>query len=114
MHVVLVHGFFSTNKIFFLMKKRFEEAGFKCFAPTLKPIDAKYGLEDLGQKLKSEINNHLGDNLEFILVGFSMGGIISRYYLQELGGIYRVKQFISISAPHHGSYLAYLYPSKGI
>lgn len=114
MDVVLVHGFFSTNKVFFLMKKKFEAAGFKCFAPTLKPMDAKYGLEDLGLKLKSKINDQLGNNLEFILIGFSMGGIICRYYLQELGGIHRVKHFITISAPHHGSYLAYLYPSKGI
>jgi triacylglycerol lipase len=43
-----------------------------------------------------------------------MGGIICRYYLQELGGIYRVNKLITISAPHHGNYLSYLYPGKGI
>ena len=114
MNIVLVHGFISTGKIFLLMRKRFEENGFKCFTPTLKPIDAKHGLEDLGKKLSDEINYYLGNDSEFSLVGFSMGGIICRYYLQELDGIDRVNQFITISTPHHGSYLAYLYPGKGM
>ena len=113
MNIVLVHGFISTGKIFYLMKRRFEANGFKCFAPTLKPIDAKYGIEDLAIKLKNEINIHFGENEKFALIGFSMGGIICRYHLQELDGNNRVNQFISISAPHHGSYLAYFYPGKG-
>ena len=114
MNIVLVHGFISTGKIFLLMRKRFEENGFKCFTPTLKPTDAKHGLEDLGKKLRNEINYKLGNDSKFSLVGFSMGGIICRYYLQELDGIQRVNQFITISTPHHGSYLAYLYPGKGM
>ena len=114
MNIVLVHGFLSSGKIFCLMKKRFEERGFKCFAPTLKPIDAKYGLDDLAKKLKNEIENYFGNEDKFSLVGFSMGGVICRYYLQELNGLQRVNKFISISAPHHGSYLAYLYPGKGM
>ena len=113
MNVVLVHGFISTGKIFYLMKKRFEDNGFKCFAPTLKPIDAKYGIEDLAIKLNIQINNHFSEKEIFTLIGFSMGGIICRHYLQELGGINKVNQFITISTPHHGSYLAYLYPGKG-
>lgn len=114
MNIVLVHGFFSTNKIFFLMKKKFEKNGFTCFAPTLRPINAKYGIENLGEKLKSEIDFHLGDKEEFSLVGFSMGGIVCRYYLQELGGVSRVKNFITISVPHKGTLTAYLFPSKGV
>ncbi len=114
MNIVLVHGFLSTSKIFFMMKKKFERKGFKCFAPTLKPIDAKFGLDDLAKKLKFEIEKHFGDESKFSLVGFSMGGVICRYYLQELNGLQRANKFISISAPHHGSYLAYLYPGRGI
>ncbi len=113
MNIVLVHGFISTSKIFLLMKKKFEEYGFNCFAPTLKPIDAKLGIEDLGKKLGAEINRVLGQDARFTLIGFSMGGIVSRYYLQELEGIKRVDKFITISTPHHGSYMAYLYFGKG-
>ena len=114
MNIVLVHGFISTGKIFFYIKKKLEAQGHKCFAPTLKPIDAKYGIDDLAAKLKDYIENNSEIDSNFALVGFSMGGIICRYYLQELGGIKRVKKVFTISSPHHGSYMSYLYPGKGM
>ena len=43
-----------------------------------------------------------------------MGGLVTRYYLQRLGGIDRVEKYISLSAPNHGSILAYLLPFTGI
>lgn len=114
MNIVLVHGFISTSKIFFFIKKKLEAQGNKCYSPTLKPIDAKYGIEDLAIKLKDYIKNNLEADSKFVLVGFSLGAIICRYYLQELRGIDRVNQLITISAPHHGSYLSYIYPGKGM
>jgi triacylglycerol lipase len=114
MNIVLVHEFISTGKIFFYIKKKLEAQGHKCFAPTLKPIDAKFGIEDLAIKLNTYILNNLEANSKFALIGFSMGGIICRYYLQELGGIKRVEKLITISSPHHGSYMSYFYPGKGI
>jgi len=113
-NIVLVHGFISTGKIFFYIKKKLEAQGHKCFAPTLKPIDAKFGIEDLAIKLKDYINNNLETGSKFALIGFSLGAIVCRYYLQEIGGIDRVNKFITISAPHHGSYLSYIYPGKGM
>ena len=114
MKIVLVHGLLNTGKIFFLMKRILEKRGLECFAPDLKPIDARYGLEDLSKKLKDKINSQLGEAGKFILIGFSMGGIVARYYLQYLGGASQVDYFFSISTPHHGSKLAYLYPGKGM
>ncbi len=114
MNIVLVHGFIGIGKIFFYIKKKLEAQGHKCFAPTLKPIDAKYGIEDLAIKLKAEIEQNLEPDTKFVLVGFSMGGIICRYYLQELGGVDRVNKLFTISSPHNGSYMSYLYPGKGM
>jgi triacylglycerol lipase len=114
MNIVLVHGFISTGKIFFYIKKKLEAQKHKCFAPTLKPIDAKYGIEDLAIKLKDYIENNLNPDPKFVLIGFSLGAIVCRYYLQELSGVDRVNKLITISAPHHGSYLSYIYPGKGM
>ncbi|MFZ1281454.1 MAG: alpha/beta fold hydrolase [Ignavibacteriaceae bacterium] len=114
MNIVLVHGFISTGKIFFYIKRKLEAQGHKCFAPTLKPIDAKHGIEDLAIKLNAYIKNNLELDSKFVLVGFSLGGIVCRYYLQELNGIKRVDKLFTISSPHHGSYMSYLYPGKGI
>jgi triacylglycerol lipase len=48
------------------------------------------------------------------LLGFSMGGLVTRYYLQRLGGVERVKRYITISAPNNGTLTAYSLPLKGI
>jgi triacylglycerol lipase len=40
------------------------------------------------------------------LLGYSMGGLVTRYYLQRLGGIRRVQRFITISTPHRGTIAA--------
>jgi triacylglycerol lipase len=113
MKIVLVHGIYNTGRIFFKMRRIFEKNGYNCFTPDLKPLDGRYGLDDLGEKLKVEINKNIGEKTKFVLIGFSMGGIVSRYYLQELGGFKRIKQFFTISTLHNGSYLAYLYPGEG-
>lgn len=113
MKIVLVHGIFNTGRIFFLLRRRLEQKGIECITPSLEPFDGRFGLDDLGKKLRDYINIKLGESGYFVLLGFSMGGIISRYYLQHLDGAKRVKHFISISTPHHGSYLAYFHPGKG-
>ncbi|MEO0870251.1 MAG: lipase, partial [Cyanobacteria bacterium J06642_11] len=41
------------------------------------------------------------------LLGFSMGGLVSRYYLQRLGGLQRVRQFVGVAVPNYGSTLAW-------
>ncbi len=35
-----------------------------------------------------------------------MGGLVSRYYVQRLGGLGRVEKFVTISTPHLGTLLA--------
>ena len=35
-----------------------------------------------------------------------MGGLVSRYYVQRLGGMNRVGRLITISTPHRGTYWA--------
>lgn len=114
MLIVLVHGFNDTYLKFKTMQSAFEKAGHDCIVPSLTPKNAGKGLEHLARQLNDIINAGVGDNnAKICLVGFSMGGLISRYYLQELGGYKRVSRFFSISAPHHGTHLAYLSMSLG-
>ncbi|GIU23936.1 alpha/beta hydrolase [Shewanella colwelliana] len=115
MKLVLVHGIFNTGHVMAWMKKRFEQQGHECFNPTIAPFDGRHGIEYAASVLKSAIDQRFGNHAEIVLVGFSMGGIVARYYLQLLGGAERTRSLYSISSPHNGSYLAYLpYPSKGI
>jgi triacylglycerol lipase len=86
--------------------------GFKVYSPDLVPSDGEKGLDELAEQLKDYIKKYINE-AHFHLLGFSMGGIICRYYLQRLGGSKRVKRFITVSSPHKGSVLAYFRPNRG-
>lgn len=110
---VLVHGFGETGSAFGMLKKRLEQHGIRCFVPRLKPSDGRGGLAKIAVGLKRDIDQEFGPDSHFALVSFSMGGIVSRYYLQELGGAARCDSLITISSPHHGTQVARLYPTQG-
>lgn len=110
---VLVHGFIETGNSFNPLKRRLEQRGFQCIVPKLRPSDGRGGLEKIAQGLKRDIDAAYGPDGEIDMVGFSMGGLVSRYYLQELGGAKRCRNLITVASPHHGTRTAWLYPSKG-
>lgn len=111
--VVLVHGFLETGNNFRMLRQRLQKRGFDCLVPRLTPCDGRGGLEALAQGLKRDIEETFGSEAPLSLVGFSMGGIVSRHYLQDLGGAKRCRSLITISSPHNGSNMAWLYPSQG-
>ena len=113
MKAILVHGIWDDASIFRSLVGTLEAHGHSCFAPSLKPSDGRLGLVNLAEKLAAAINQNLQPNDRFLLVGFSMGCLISRAYLQLLGGRQRCVAFHAISGPHHGSFWAYFYPGLG-
>ena len=115
MVIVLVHGINDTSAKFRTMRPAFENAGHLCIVPSLTPKNGSKGLEYLAKQLKDIIdaNPDISEKSNICLIGFSMGALISRYYLQELDGFQIVRQFFSISGPHHGSLWAYLSSGLG-
>ncbi len=73
----------------------------------LVPNNGDVGLDELAKQVANYVALNFPPAQPFDLLGFSMGGIVSRYYLQRLGGINRVQRFITISSPHHGTFIAY-------
>jgi triacylglycerol lipase len=47
------------------------------------------------------------------LVGFSMGALVGRWFVQRGGGKANVRRFVSISGPHHGTATAFALPFAG-
>jgi triacylglycerol lipase len=111
--VVLVHGIFETGSNFRMMRRRLQAKGFDCLIPQLKPSDGRGGLDQLAAGLGEDIDHHFGPDAPFSMVGFSMGGIVSRHYLQKLGGAPRCRGLITISSPHQGTHAAWFYPGAG-
>lgn len=113
MNVLLVHGIFNDGSDFNPMVRALREAGHVCFVPALKPWDARYGIVDLAQKLETYVNETLPEGEAFALVAFSMGCLVSRWYVQEIVRFQRVAAFFAIAGPHSGTYLGYGYFGDG-
>jgi triacylglycerol lipase len=111
--VVLVHGFLETGISFKMLQKRLEKRGCECYVPKLKHSDGRGGLENLAVYLKKDIEAKFGPEQPIQIVAFSMGGLVSRYYLQNLGGAKRCENFITVASPHNGTKAAWLYPTQG-
>jgi len=113
MRVVLVHGILDTGRKFRRLQSYLEDRGHDCLAPSLTPNDGRHGLLPLAEQLAKTIDGTWGPAASFALVGFSMGGLIGRLYLQELGGHARVDRFFAVAAPMRGSLLAWTLPGEG-
>ncbi len=112
--VVLVHGIFQSQwRCFGFLRKDLEARGIEVLVPSLKPADGREGLPVMAEQLKREIDARFGTDEPVVVIGFSMGGLISRHYLQALGGAKRCDAFFSISTPHHGTKMAQLFYGKG-
>lgn len=120
--IVLVHGIDDTAKCLHKMAVFFRSKGFETFEFEYKPNDGSAPMEELAEHLKrfieervkSEYGKGTSAQKNIMLIGFSMGGIISRYYVQKLGGDLRVRDLITLSSPHYGTIWAYLLRRTGV
>jgi triacylglycerol lipase len=111
--VLLVHGIWDTGRVFRRMIPFLNERGWKVYDLDLAPNNGTKGLDDLAQQVVNKVESTFGREQPFDLLGFSMGGIVSRYYVQRLSGINQVQRFISLSAPNNGTAIAYFNQSLG-
>ena len=103
--VVLVHGIYSSGGDFARLARHLRAEGHEVLALDLKPNNGDAGLEVLARQLADFTEARLPGR-RFDLVGFSMGGLVSRYYMQRLGGARHVEHFVTLAAPHHGTVMA--------
>jgi len=105
--VLLIHGIDDTEAVFHQMRNYLIQRGLSVHALNLVPNNGDVGLDELAKQISDYVTATFAPEQRLDLVGFSMGGIVSRYYVQRLGGINRVERFITISSPHHGTVVAY-------
>jgi triacylglycerol lipase len=112
--VLLIHGIDDTAKIFQTLVSDLSDRGWQeVHAIDLIPSNGDVGLDELAAQIQTYVEANLPAPTQFDLVGFSMGGIVSRYYLQKLGGLERVRRFVTLSSPHHGTWTGYLRSNPG-
>ncbi len=110
--IFLIHGLWNNPKLFENLIKKIKEDDYQLYRPHLPHKLGKTSLRCLAKDLDAQIQELVGPEIEIDLVGFSMGGLIGRLWLQNHNGFLRTKRFFSIGTPHFGTYTAQMIPSS--
>ena len=115
--IILIHGLWNTSSIFSFITSKLDELGVDYFAPTLNHSFGMTSIVELTNLMDQLILEKYGLQQEIDVLGFSMGGIIGRYWINKFNGYKRTKRFITIGSPHNGTLASQLvpkYPFRGI
>lgn len=108
--VLCVHGIWDTKRVFNPLAGRLAAAGWRDVeAIDLVPNNGSADLPELARQVDDaaqRLQERTGAP-RIDVVGFSMGSLASRVWIQRGGGKARVRRFVSISGPHRGTLTAY-------
>ncbi len=114
--VLLVHGIWDSSSRLAPLAAGLTLRGVRgVHAIDLVPNDGRAPIAELGRLVAREADALAAREkaAQVDVVGFSMGALVSRWYIQRGGGKERVRRFVSIAGPHHGTATAYALPFPG-
>ena len=109
MPVLLVHGYAHNRSGFLSMSRQLKRAGFR-YVDGFNYNALTDGIPEAAARLGAEIERVLAATgaSRVMLVGHSMGGMVARYYVQQLGGEDTVDTVVTMGSPHRGTYASYV------
>ena len=107
--VVLVHGYLGNRSSFYPLALYLKARGLGSLLSI--SYSAAGGIERAALELRESLRRRVrGGRID--LVCHSLGGLVARVYLQELGGARRVDRCITLGTPHRGTYNSYWLASR--
>lgn len=102
--ILFVHGIFHNKSAFFTLKQRLAFKGWHHFR-EINLFTSFQAIEKLALRVEKEVDRirEEYDTEQVDIVAHSMGGIVTRYYLQCRGGEAKVKNCITLGTPHQGT-----------
>jgi triacylglycerol lipase len=97
--VVLVHGFLASAGVFRPMRARLERQTTARVATFTHAPCA--GIRRIARRL-AEVVERVPLGTRITVIGHSLGGVVARWYVQEMDGHARVSQTISLASPFQG------------
>ncbi len=107
-HTILVPGWLDNVRTLGRLRTFLELAGHKAVICSPQPSDGSAPIPRLSQQLADFIEGGFAPGEPVNLFGFSMGGLINRYYLQKMDGWRRVCKLVTAASPHRGTMTAKL------
>lgn len=107
--VILVHGLYHNASAWVLYRWWLKRAGFQnVYAFSYGSWGPSF--DDLMEELDRQITHVLGlfPGQQVVLLGHSLGGLLSRAYVECTGNAPKVQAVVTLGAPHQGSKLAAL------
>jgi pimeloyl-ACP methyl ester carboxylesterase len=114
--VLLVHGLWdSLARIDPLLQGLRARGISRIHGFDLRPSNGRAPISELARQVADQADalRHESGAQQIDILGFSMGALAVRWYLQRGGGREHVRRFISISGPHAGTWTAFALPFAG-
>lgn len=105
--ILLVHGIVDNHTVFSPLEKALRRRGFSdlsSFDYGLLTSDVRATAQDLARAIAKLIDESGYEKVH--VIGHSLGGLISRYYVQRMGGHAHVHTLVTLGTPHQGTVLA--------
>lgn len=105
--IVLVHGIVDNHTIFAPLERALRRRGFtdlSSFDYGVLTSDVRATAADLAVAVERLIEESGAEKVH--VIGHSLGGLITRYYVQRMGGHHRVHTVVTLGTPHQGTALA--------
>jgi pimeloyl-ACP methyl ester carboxylesterase len=111
--VLLVHGYAHNQSGWWALDRHLRRAGFTS-VHRLNYVPLGNGVPDLARRVARRVEEirRLTGAPRVHVVAHSLGGILLRWYVQELGGDRSVGTAITLGSPHEGTLAAYLWPER--
>lgn len=106
---ILVPGFNDDTRILRTLGAYLHREGLNPYALSPQPSNGMAPLEQLAAQLAQQIGQIVPGEQRLNFVGFSMGGLICRVYIQLFGGAARTDRLVTVATPHQGTWSAYSY-----
>ena len=108
--LVLVHGMLDSSAVFDSLQRELDGRRDPLLIPDLPMRLGRTSVEEGAERLGRAIDAAFGREQSLDLLGFSMGGVLVRYWIQMLGGYRRTRRFLSVGSPQQGTLTAQPWP----
>ncbi len=110
--LILVHGLLDTPAVFDALKRELAGRRQPLLIPSLPLRLGRTAIEEAAELLGGHIEAAFGREEVVDLLGYSMGGVIVRCWIQHLGGHRRTRRFLSVGSPQQGTLTAQPWPGR--